>query len=342
MPRIVNVGGSLTTALVLSAAAWGVRLLRARNILRPAERPSKPAARAPSRTLCARLHPVAFRLLLELQPFPFLLVDVRGAEEAEKRPLSACGLAASAPSVLLPEQELPVVLRPGSTAWEARFGGAVPEARLTLVFLCDDGAESERAASVAANLGFSRCSFLDGGLDALVATPAPARPPRCAYVSRNALAALQERGAGGLSAEGLLLLDVRRREERCLYGAIPGAAQLPCEQLARALAMGPEEWGRTFRFPRPHPEAPLVLHSRAELRASWAAQLLAEEGFESVFVLREGVGGWATAFPEGGAMGYPAYREGETPPAPVTGGSHGGGGVSLEAGLEEAARLGLV
>jgi hypothetical protein len=62
--RVVNVGGSLTTALVLSAVAWGVRLLRAKNILRPAERPSKPAARASSKALYGRLSPLAFRLLV--------------------------------------------------------------------------------------------------------------------------------------------------------------------------------------------------------------------------------------------------------------------------------------
>jgi len=62
--RVVNVGGSLTTALVLSAVAWGVRLLRAKNILRPAERPTKPAARASSKTLYGRLSPLTFRLLV--------------------------------------------------------------------------------------------------------------------------------------------------------------------------------------------------------------------------------------------------------------------------------------
>jgi hypothetical protein len=67
--RVVNVGGSLTTALVLSAVAWGVRLLRAKNILRPAERPTKPAARASSKTLYGRLSPLTFRLLVRtLEP----------------------------------------------------------------------------------------------------------------------------------------------------------------------------------------------------------------------------------------------------------------------------------
>ena len=103
--RVVNVGGSLTTALVLSAAAWGVRLLRANNILGPAERPSKPATRTSSKALYGRLSPVAFRLLLELEAVPFLLVDVRTPEEVQVRPLSVVvgqSFAARAKAVLLP------------------------------------------------------------------------------------------------------------------------------------------------------------------------------------------------------------------------------------------------
>jgi hypothetical protein len=117
-----------------SAGAWAaelcaqprlpVRLLRAKNILRPPERPSKPAARASLKTLFGRLLPVAFRLLarargarltrtraasvltapgaqFELEPFPALLVDVRSAEEAVNRPLSSW-LPARAATVLLP------------------------------------------------------------------------------------------------------------------------------------------------------------------------------------------------------------------------------------------------
>ena len=124
--RVVNVGGSLTTALVLSAAAWGVRLLRANNILRPAERPGKPAARASSKALHGRLSPVAFRLLarpcvwvtdliltvtlsnsfqLELEAVPFLIIDVRAPDEAQSRPLSGIlgqSFASRAKAVLLP------------------------------------------------------------------------------------------------------------------------------------------------------------------------------------------------------------------------------------------------
>lgn len=89
--RVTNVGGSLTTALVLSLVAWGVRcarnafylnnrrrastkcvasllcgrrLLRAKNILRPVERPAKPATRVPSKALYGRLSPAAFSTLV--------------------------------------------------------------------------------------------------------------------------------------------------------------------------------------------------------------------------------------------------------------------------------------
>ena len=153
---------------------------------------------------------------------------------------------------------------------------------------------------------------------------------------------MQDRGGGGLSTECGLVVDVRRRDERTLYGGLPGTAHLPCEQLPRALAMGPEEWGRTFRFPRPHHEAPLVLHSRGEVRARWAAQLLADEGFESPLVLRDGVAGWAAGW-AAGVMAYPAYRIGEMPPeGSRTTANTALQRADLDAGHEEALRCGLL
>ena len=143
------------------------------------------------------------------------------------------------------------------------------------------------------------------------------------------------------------MLDVRRRDERALFGALPGAAHLPCEQLPRALAMGADEWGRTFRFPRPHQEAPLVLHSRGEVRARWASQLLIDEGFESPLVLRDGVA--CRAEWDADVMTYPSYREGEAPPEPSSPAVRREGAdrqlpsrAELEAGYDEAVRLGLL
>jgi rhodanese-related sulfurtransferase len=131
------------------------------------------------------------------------------------------------------------------------------------------------------------------------------------------VALLLERGGGsglhGLSEGGPLLLDVRRCDERTLYGAIPGAAHLPVEQLPRALAMGTEEWSRTFRFPKPHAGDTLVFHSRSDSRARWAAQLATDAGLERCLVLRDGCAGWRF---DACVKQYAPYEEGQPPPPP--------------------------
>jgi rhodanese-related sulfurtransferase len=232
-----------------------------------------------------------------------------------------------------------MVLRPPGTAWEQRFGSPAPGARQTLVFLSSDGTAAQRCASIAANTGFLRCALLDGGLEALGGGGA-SRAPRFNFISRcalqevlhrkqgvcsdhaccarrHALALLLERGGGSGSLVpgegGPLLLDVRRCDERTLYGAIPGSAHLPVEQLPRALAMGTEEWSRTFRFPKPHPGDALVLHSRGDGRARWAAQLASDAGLERCLVLREGCAGWRF---DACVKLYAPYAEGEPPPPP--------------------------
>lgn len=196
-----------------------------------------------------------------------------------------------------------------------------------------------RCASIAANLGFLRCAVLDGGLEALGGGGA-SRAPRFTFISRHreaslslsaggfdarapsparrhALALLLERGGGGSSLVpgegGPLLVDVRRSDERTLYGAIPGAAHLPVEQLPRALAMGTDEWSRTFRFPKPHAGDTLVFHSRGDGRARWAAQLAADAGLERCLVLRDGCAGWRF---DACVQLYEAYKEGQAPPSP--------------------------
>jgi rhodanese-related sulfurtransferase len=113
---------------------------------------------------------------------------------------------------------------------------------------------------------------------------------------------------------GPLVVDVRRFDERTLYGAIPGSAHLPAEQLPRALAMSTEEWSRTFRFPKPHPEDALIFHSRCDNRARWAAQLAADAGFEHCLVLRDGSAGWRF---DACVKLYESYAEGEPPPQPT-------------------------
>ena len=88
---------------------------------------------------------------------------------------------------------------------------------------------------------------------------------------------------------------------------------MPAEQLPRALAMSTEEWSRTFRFPKPHPEDALIFHSRCDSRARWAAQLATDAGFEHCLVLRDGSAGWRF---DACVKLYEPYAEGEPPPPP--------------------------
>ena len=135
--------------------------------------------------------------------------------------------------------------------------------------------------------------------------------------SRHAVSFLLERSGGSgfqIPGEGgPFVVDVRRFDERTLYGAIPGTAHVPAEQLPRALAMSTEEWSRTFRFPKPHPEDALIFHSRCDSRARWAAQLATDAGFEHCLVLRDGSAGWRF---DACVKLYEPYAEGEPPPPP--------------------------
>eukprot|EP00238_Polyblepharides_amylifera_P007265 CAMPEP_0196585118 /NCGR_PEP_ID=MMETSP1081-20130531/49572_1 /TAXON_ID=36882 /ORGANISM="Pyramimonas amylifera, Strain CCMP720" /LENGTH=105 /DNA_ID=CAMNT_0041906561 /DNA_START=166 /DNA_END=480 /DNA_ORIENTATION=+ len=100
-----SIGGSLTGArwvLALAAVAWGVRVLRARNILIDGQQGRDPSATAASRELAkgaARLSPLSTRLLVRTDPQPHLLVDVRDQQTANSKPLHK-DLAAA---VLIPE-----------------------------------------------------------------------------------------------------------------------------------------------------------------------------------------------------------------------------------------------
>ena len=262
-------------------------------------------------------------------------MDVRASEEVAESPSSLLGIMASHEIVNVPgeqptcnpragtpaseaalghaEKELAAVMRPRGKEWEQRFRLPLPGARQTVVFLSASGASAARCAATAASLGYMRCAVVEGGLAALAASARLPPPSKLAstLLSRDALAVLLERLGSGLSS--LLLLDVRRPDERTLYGAIAGSLSVPVEQLPRALAMGPDEWMRTFRFARPQPQQPLVFISRKDLRGRWAAQLACDAGFSRCLVLERGTSGWRL---DAGVNVYDAYSDGEAPPEP--------------------------
>lgn len=77
----IIVGGSLAGArwvLALSVVAWGVRVLRAKNILRQPPSPAEPPAADPPAKGFARLSPIALRMLVRISDNEISLVVLPG------------------------------------------------------------------------------------------------------------------------------------------------------------------------------------------------------------------------------------------------------------------------
>ena len=89
----------------------------------------------------------------------------------------------------------------------------------------------------------------------------PSTTPPGEILSRDALLLLREYGAAQ-GAALVTLIDVRRHDERALYGAIRGSVHLPAEQIPRALLMTPEDWLRAFHFRKPGADEVVVVYSR--------------------------------------------------------------------------------
>ena len=140
--------------------------------------------------------------------------------------------------------------------------------------------------------------------------------PEDETIGRDALALLGEYGAAQ-GAPLVTVIDVRRYDERALYGSIRGSAHLPAEALPRALLCTPEEWARTFHFRKPGADEVVVVYGRQNERAAFAKRVFADAGMPRVMVLADGVCGWRNAGGEGeDARAYDAYAEGEGPPEP--------------------------
>lgn len=86
-------------------------------------------------------------------------------------------------------------------------------------------------------------------------------------------------GSAPFHVAGLVALDVRRHDERLLYGAIRGTLHVPVEELPAALTLSPMRWRERFGLPKPSRECPLVVLSRVCARAAWAAQLCVDLGY---------------------------------------------------------------
>ncbi len=68
-----------------------------------------------------------------------------------------------------------------------------------------------------------------------------------------------------------------------------GTAHVPADQLPAALKMAPRDWESAYRSPKPSMDDWLVMQSRADKRATWAAQVAQDQGWPRVLVHREAI-----------------------------------------------------
>ncbi|CAI5465011.1 unnamed protein product [Closterium sp. Yama58-4] len=334
---------------------------------------------------------------------PHVVIDVRARDVAKSQPIPLPSphvlnipvvskpSTPSPPSPLFPpppspfpppESDLLQALQLPAAAWEHRFHDTrQPDRRHLLLFLSSHGNSAQRAATVAASLGYTRSCVLAGGLDALkkflassAAAGTPAPSPSEADGEGHGADGLggaegggraggesnargeeerggvegrggegRERDGGGAEAEGhgrgeaaqggegvgrvvweevgggkpwFYLIDVRRFDERVLYGGIPGSVHIPAEVWPVALSLGEEAWKQRYQWPKMEPHSLLILHSNTGPRAYWAAQVARDAGYNRCFVMREGTHGWRLHPSVCVYDDYPEVEQGGVPPAP--------------------------
>jgi len=263
------------------------------------------------------LSPKAFWMLIETKPVPHLLLDVRPANDDSSGAVHELSTRLKVTHIL--PDELAHVLRNRGTLWKKRFPEVpMPSLRTTIVFVSTHGHSSSHAAALATSLGFTRCSIVDGGLAAAVPlahfeSNSVLSPGNKRSLSFDAVLLLLESVRDNGNALGLVILDIRRFDERTLYGALEGSAHVPIDSLPKALVSNDDDWVRMYRFHKPMPDNLLLIHSRCATSAVWARQLLSDAGLHNCHLYVDGM----YAGPDGKLRSYNAYNEGEAPPEPI-------------------------
>lgn len=221
MASVSNAGGSLTSAIVLTLLAWGVRWVRAEMVRRRREETSKQQESGRPGRFHAALSPAALRMLVETGPYPHMVFDVRSPEDMEPLPSELRG------SLRLPCASVAQALGSPSEWMELFQGVPFPQPHFMLVFVSNTEEEQLRAAAAAAARGFARTMTLAGTL--LKFSQGTASQRNLHYVTRDGVAALLSatNDMAMPSPQRSVVLDVRRNDERALYGAIKGTVYVP-------------------------------------------------------------------------------------------------------------------
>jgi rhodanese-related sulfurtransferase len=224
MPAVTNAGGSLTSAVVLTLLAWGVRWVRSEITRRRKADSAREQDGGALGRFAAELSPAALRMLVETGPHPHLVFDVRPAGAAQPLPSELRG------SLQLPIELVKQALA-STASWSDIFQGVpYPASHFIMVFVGDTIEQQTRAAIVAASQGFQRTMTLAGALPGF--SKGAAAQPHLQFLSRDAVALLLQSGTAGTFARSsyvprTFVIDVRRTDERAMYGAIKGTVNVP-------------------------------------------------------------------------------------------------------------------
>ena len=214
-----------------------------------------------------------------------------------------------------------------------------PPRHALIVFVdCGDGKAATSAAAAAAAAGYETTACVEGGARVLAAAEA-APPPDLPSISAPALALALEAqrggGGGGGSVEAepgntaagsaprrttprrVVVVDVRRHDERALYGSLPGAIHIPAPRLPAVLRAPAAAFEATHGAPPPGPADAAVFVSRGATRAAWAAVVAVDAGVGRCLAFRAGAAAAGAALGGGGPAHHARYGEGGAPPPPL-------------------------
>ncbi|KAG1661025.1 hypothetical protein FOA52_005340 [Chlamydomonas sp. UWO 241] len=267
-------------------------------------------SRKQERGVCV-LSPAAVQLLVEIQPVRHVLVELlHPSAPASDGSTTAAAATANGPtrasSSLLPRHltaaAAPVPQDAVRALWEdpASLGqaGGAPARGTVLVFAAEELAAAFAGARAATGAGYQRVAAVaTGGVSPSQWSAAA----HLTYIGRHGVAMLMGYTSPAVGADGAhahmslphaTLLDVRRHDERALYGGIPGSVHVPVEALASALSLAPDAFEAAHHFPKPSPDDLVIVYSRTGRRAAWGAQLASDAGLSRVLVYKHGSNGW--------------------------------------------------
>eukprot|EP00892_Ulva_mutabilis_P012813 jgi/Ulvmu1/9904/UM057_0061.1 len=299
-----NAGGSIRSGLFVLVAGWIChRFAKAWSSRRAtSEKQTTHVLGAPGRP-AGRLNSAALAFLISHQPFPCVILDLRDCEQSETL---LHGVA-----VKLGSDAVQMTLTDDAKWLTCCKGGGRPSPHHALVFVSETKAKLHAATAAASLHGFYNCFTVMAKRPLELPQQ---EPPEPRLISSDALAHLMNiRGASG-DAKLPVFVDVRRHDERTLFGCINGSVHIPAEDIALALQSSNDMFEQIARTPAWAKEDAVVFHSRGTCRAQWAAIIAAQQGYVNVLVLSGGTNEWQF---QRSVLRYAHYEFGDPIPAAI-------------------------